>query len=203
MSYIFTQKPKTMDALIKIQSELTVRKTKYNKFGDFYYRSAEDIMQAIKPLLVKHKATLVITDEVVERVGRAFVRATAHFSDGKDKISVSAEAEIEEERPKMQKPQLTGSSSTYARKYALGGLFLLDDSEDPDSSKKEKAEKKPVQVDERPWLNDSTEEFNKARVWLIQGGSMDAIEKKYRVPNDVKKNLNAAVEAAQKAGKNE
>ncbi len=188
-----------MDALIKIQSELTVRKTKYNKFGDFYYRSAEDIMQAVKPLLVKHKATLVLTDEVVERVGRAFLKATAHFSDGTNKISVSAEAEIEDERPKMQKPQLTGSSSTYARKYALGGLFLLDDSEDPDSSKKEK----PVQVDERPWLNDGTEEFDKARVWLIQGGSMDAIEKKYRIKKETKNNLTAAVKAAQKAGKNE
>lgn len=124
-----------MKSLIAIQSELKAPKGQYNSFGKYHYRSCEDILEAVKPLLHKHNATLSITDEVVLIGDRFYVKATATFvsADGYTQ-SVSAYAREELDKKGMDGSQITGASSSYARKYALNGLFLIDDTKDSDST---------------------------------------------------------------------
>jgi hypothetical protein len=120
-----------MEKLISIQSELKVPKKNENKFGKYLYRSAEDILEAVKPLLAKHKCTLVLTDEVVFIGNKLFLCASAIFTDISHielKQTVKGFAEIAEHKG-MSAEQCTGTASSYARKYALNGLFLIDETE--------------------------------------------------------------------------
>lgn len=123
-----------MDCLRSIQCELKAPKGQYNSFGKYSYRSCEDILEAVKPLLDKYKATVYITDEVVAVGDRIYVKATATFvdKDGKE-VSVSAFAREPVARKGMDEAQVTGATSSYARKYALNGLFLIDDNKDADT----------------------------------------------------------------------
>ena len=123
-----------MDCLRSIQCELKAPKGQYNSFGKYSYRSCEDILEAVKPLLDKYKATVYITDEVVSVGDRIYVKATATFvdKDGKE-VSVSAFAREPVARKGMDEAQVTGATSSYARKYALNGLFLIDDTKDADT----------------------------------------------------------------------
>ena len=117
-----------------IQSELKAPKNQRNTFGNYNYRSAEDILEAVKPLLKKHECTMTISDTIVEVGGRVYVKATATFLDGDNKTEVCAFAREEETKKGMDAAQITGSASSYARKYALNGLFLIDDTKDPDAT---------------------------------------------------------------------
>lgn len=125
------------DKLIDIQQRLSVPKTRENDFGGFNYRNVEDIENAVKPFLKKHNLRLVFTDEIIAVGDRVYVQATASLSDGKDVIEVSASArEAEKPKAKTDDAQLTGGCSSYARKYAACGLFLIDDGKgDPDVAK--------------------------------------------------------------------
>jgi predicted house-cleaning NTP pyrophosphatase (Maf/HAM1 superfamily) len=123
-----------MEALKKIQAELKAPKGQFNSFGKYNYRSAEDILEAVKPLLSKHDALLILSDEVVEIGGRVYVKATAKITDNSDKtIEISAFAREAEKKSGMDDSQITGTASSYARKYALNGLFLIDDTKDADT----------------------------------------------------------------------
>lgn len=114
-----------------IQQSLNAPKGQYNKFGGYAYRSAEDILEAVKPLL--QNVTLMVSDEIVLIGDRYYVKATATLSDGEDSISATAFAREEKEQKGMTAGQLTGATSSYARKYALNGLFCIDDAKDPDT----------------------------------------------------------------------
>lgn len=127
--------------LVKIQAELKAPKNQTNAFGKYKYRSAEDIVEAVKPILSKYGTALVITDEVVQVGDRVYVKATATLLDGTDdSISVSGWAREEEVKKGMDSAQITGSASSYARKYALNGLFAIDDTKDADSTNDHKDE---------------------------------------------------------------
>ena len=123
-----------MKELIAIQQELNVPKNQKNKFGNYNYRSCEDILVALKPLLAKHKSSILITDDVKEVAGIPYVEATAVFK-GQDTeaLSVRAQAGINPNQKGMSISQSFGASSSYARKYALAGMFLLDDNKDSDT----------------------------------------------------------------------
>jgi len=121
-------------ALIKVQSELKAPKGQYNSFGKYAYRSAEDILEAVKPLLSKNGLSMRVTDEVVEVGGLTFINATVVVTDGTDSITASAQAGIDPNRKGMDIAQSFGSSSSYARKYALNGMFLIDDTKDADAT---------------------------------------------------------------------
>lgn len=143
------------EKLLNIQSELKAPKSQYNKFGNFNYRSCEDILEAVKPLLVKYKVTMTITDEMVAIGDRIYVKATVKIFDTENEITNSAYAREEESKKGMDGSQVTGASSSYARKYALNGLFLIDDNKDSDTTNgleppKEKKEKiaTPEQIKE-------------------------------------------------------
>lgn len=130
--------------LIEVQNELKAPKSQFNSFGNYKYRNQEDILEAVKPLLAKHKLTMFINDEIEEISGRFYVKATVTLADIEDgfQLSITASAREEETKKGMDGSQITGASSSYARKYALNGLFLIDDTKDSDSM--EHKETKPV-----------------------------------------------------------
>jgi hypothetical protein len=131
-----------MQELLNIQSKLNVPKNQVNKFGGFNYRSAEDILEALKPLLKEEGCILTISDELVSIGKRYYVKATAVISKvGEEKaIGVSAYARESLEKKGMDASQITGSTSSYARKYALNGLFAIDDTKDADTMDNTKRE---------------------------------------------------------------
>ena len=124
-----------MKELITIQSELKAPKSQFNRFGNYKYRKAEDILEAVKPLLKKESCTLTITDEIIMIGNRIYVKATATLKNSKgDTESTQGWAREEDTKKGMDASQITGASSSYARKYALNGLFAIDDNADSDTT---------------------------------------------------------------------
>lgn len=123
------------EKLAAVQQELKAPKDKKNTFGGYNYRSAEGILEAVKPILEANGALIAISDEITETGGRIYVKATATFLDRKDgaAIQVTAYAREPEQKKGMDEAQITGTASSYARKYALNGLLLIDDTKDPDT----------------------------------------------------------------------
>lgn len=121
------------DALRNIQSELNAPKNQYNSFGKYSYRSCESILEAVKPLLNKYGAEVVLTDKIELIGNRFYVKAEAVFTCGDDTVVVNAYAREPEAKKGMDESQITGTASSYARKYALNGLFLIDDNKDADT----------------------------------------------------------------------
>lgn len=135
-----------MQELIEIQTELKAPKNQFNAFGKYNYRTQEGILEAVKPLLKKYGCILTISDETKEVAGIPFIEATALFKKDSESYTVKAQAGIDPNRKGMDIGQSFGSSSSYARKYALNGLFLIDDSAlDPDASN-DHSPKAPVKV---------------------------------------------------------
>lgn len=124
---------KLHEKLLAIQTKLKAPKGQYNKFGNFNYRSAEDILEAVKPLNAEQGVLLTITDEIKEIGERVYVVATATVSDGTDTLQVSAFAREPKNKRGMDESQITGATSSYARKYALNGLYAIDDNKDADT----------------------------------------------------------------------
>ena len=125
--------------LIAVQSALKAPKGQYNSFGKYKYRSCEDILEAVKPLLKTNGLALVVKDEIIEIAGRVYVKATAQVLDENGaEISTTAFAREPNEKKGMDDSQVTGSSSSYARKYALNGLFAIDDNKDADTDEEQK-----------------------------------------------------------------
>ena len=150
-----TKKMNINEKLLAIQSELKAPKGQYNSFGKYKYRSAEDILEAVKPLLAKYKALLILTDEIKvvgeeimgdNKILRTYLSALAQFIDteSNDVISVSAMAREPQTKTGMDASQITGTASSYARKYALNGLFCIDDTKDADTDEYHKQTTKAV-----------------------------------------------------------
>ena len=169
-----------MEKLVKIQSELKAPKNKFNSFGKYNYRSCEDILEAVKPLLLKYNCTLTLSDEIKEVAGFIYVNVNVTFADNEDKsrvIVVSSQAGIEPNKKGMDISQSFGSSSSYARKYALNGLFLIDDTKDSDATNKHGKEEVKEQ---KPKMHQLTADNVKS---IIAKGTqqevLDQIGKKY------------------------
>ena len=163
-------KLKKVDYLIAIQSELKAPKNEFNSFGKYKYRSAESILEALKPLLLKYGCYLTITEKTEEIAGELVLTSKATISDGERTIFVEAQAGINPNRKGMDIAQSFGSSSSYAKKYALGNLFLLDDSHNVDSNKVNEPVAKP-----KPKM--STDIYNAMLEYINTGkGSIVAIK---------------------------
>lgn len=135
-----------MKKLMEVQKKLKAPKGQFNKFGGYYYRSCEDILEAAKPLCVEAGLLLTVSDEVVMIGERYYVKATAKVTDGTQEVSATAYARESENRKGQDESQITGTASSYARKYALNGLFCIDDTKDADTdefAEKTKGEEKP------------------------------------------------------------
>lgn len=132
------------EKLSKIQQKIKAPKNLYNSFGKYNYRNAESILEAVKPFEAEYNVSLILFDDIVEVGDRVYVKATARLIDCEDvdSIEVYAFAREAEEKKGMDDSQITGTASSYARKYALNGLFLLDDTKDADSDEYKKEEKK-------------------------------------------------------------
>lgn len=159
---------KLHEKLLAIQTKIKAPKGQYNKFGNFNYRSAEDILEAVKPLNAEQGVLLTITDEIKEIGGRVYVVATATVSDGTDELKVSAFAREPENKKGMDESQITGATSSYARKYALNGLYAINDNKDADmdehkqqqenAPKKQQAQKKQAQKQQQQQEQGFTEQ---------------------------------------------
>lgn len=151
-----------IEKIVAIQSELKAPKGQYNSFGKYNYRSCEDILEGVKPLLAKHGLVLTIQDSIDLIGDRFYVKATATITDGKEQLSTSAYARESLDKKGMDASQVTGATSSYARKYALNGLLAIDDTKDADTMDNSK---KPVQQTQETVYNWQT---LKARA--VQGG---------------------------------
>jgi hypothetical protein len=135
---------KLIKKLVTIQSELKAPKGQTNNFGKYKYRSCEDILEAVKPHLLKHGLFLSITDELVNIGDRYYIKASVNITDGIDKYLVDGFAREEENKKGMDASQVTGACSSYARKYALNGMFAIDDTKDSDATNSN--DKEPVKI---------------------------------------------------------
>jgi hypothetical protein len=160
-----------IEKIVAIQSELKAPKGQYNSFGKYNYRSCEDILEGVKPLLAKHGLVLTIQDSI-ELIGdRYYVKATATITDGKENVSTSAYARESLDKKGMDASQVTGATSSYARKYALNGLLAIDDTKDADTMDNSK---KPVQQTQETVYN-----WNSLKTRAVQGGISEDELKRY------------------------
>lgn len=160
--------------LIQIQNRLKAPKSQYNSFSNFYYRSAEDILEALKPLLMEQELTLFINDEIVQIGERYYIKAVCTLTDGKENIETQAFAREAENKKGSDESQITGACSSYARKYALNGMFCIDDAKDPDSednreTKKTQSAKREFKKTEPKKEESKTEEFISEDTDIILG----------------------------------
>jgi hypothetical protein len=169
-----------------IQKEFKANKSKFNSFGKYNFRSAEDILEALKPFNEKYQVSFVITEELISFENPILLsKATILDNNGVNEISATAIVGVDLQQKGMQVPQQFGSASSYGKKYALGNLLLIDDTQDPDATNKH--DKEPV--DDLKWLNKNTPEFNKAIEYLKNGGNIATIEGKYKMTKEVKEEL--------------
>ena len=161
--------------LAKIQTEFKSKKSRFNSFGKYYFRSAEDILEAIKPFELKYGVTVTINEKLIVDGPVPIIKTTATIHDEKGmQISTSAIVGVDLNQKGMQVPQQFGSASSYGKKYALGNLFLIDDTQDSDATNNHKQN-----------LTDIT----KAKDYIQSGGKLDAIKKKYQLTPQQEKEL--------------
>ena len=177
--------------LAVVQTELKAKKSSYNAFGKYYFRKSEDILEAIKPFLVKHGVTVTINEEMIATDPVPTLQSTATFSDGKDAIHATALVGVDLNQKGMQTAQQFGAASTYGKKYALGNLLLIDDTEDADSGKKATSTTiDKIKEAAKPAI--TKDQLTKAKEYVAAGGSIDAIESKYKLTNEQKANITKA-----------
>ena len=156
------------EKLAKIQTEFKSKKSRYNSFGKYYFRSAEDILEATKPFLKELEVTVTVHEELVS-FDPPVMQVTAKLSDGKDTIESQAVVGVDTDQKGMQMPQRYGAASSYGKKYALGNLFLIDDTQDSDATNTHGKAKTTI----------TNADFAKAKKYVKSGGKVDAIKLKY------------------------
>ena len=174
------------EKLATIQTKFKSKKSRFNSFGKYYFRSAEDILEATKPFLLELGVSVTINEEVRVLFDNVpMIESTATLSDGETQISATAVVGVDLGQKGMQVPQQFGSASSYGKKYALGNLFLIDDTQDSDASN---THGKPAGKS-KPTLDINTEAFTKAKDYIKAGGSIQAINAKYNVSITAKAEL--------------
>ena len=173
------------DKLSSIQTKFKTKKTRFNSFGKYYFRSAEDILEAIKPYLQEYKVTVTVNEEFIPG-DVPVIKSIATIADKFDNaIHATAIVGVDLNQKGMQVPQQFGSASSYGKKYALGNLFLIDDTQDSDATNQH------GKTSTRSWLKKDTESFTKAVDYVKAGGKVDAIKKKYSMTPEMEKHLNS------------
>ena len=173
--------------LAVIQTELKAKKSSYNPFGKFYFRKAEDILEAIKPFLVKHGVTITINEEIVGIDPVPIIQSTAVITDGDKAIRATALVGVDLDQKGMQTAQQFGAASTYGKKYALGNLLLIDDTEDADSGQKPSKAIDKIKQAAKPAI--TVDQLKKAKDYIQAGGDIEAIKTKYKLTAEQEKAL--------------
>ena len=174
--------------LALIQTKLKAKKSSYNPFGKFYFRKSEDILEAIKPFLIEQGVTVTINEEMISTDPVPTMQSTATISDGENAIHATALVGVDLDQKGMQTAQQFGASSTYGKKYALGNLLLIDDTEDADSGEKPSKAIHKIKEAAKPAITE--DQLKKAIEYIAAGGSIDAIKTKYKLTAGQEKNLN-------------
>ena len=173
--------------LATIQTKFKSKKSRYNSFGKYYFRSAEDILEATKPFLLELGVSVTVSEELMGDCDVPIMKTTATISDGENQISATAIVGVDLVAKGMQMPQRFGAASSYGKKYALGNLFLIDDTQDADASNKHgvvdkiKAKAKPVIT---------ADQMKSAEEYVLAGGDVTAIHKKYKLNANQTRKLN-------------
>ena len=184
------------EKLSRIQIEFKANKSRFNSFGKYNFRSAEDILEGLKPFNEKYGVSFTITETLVDVFDGNLPPmlksvATIYDNNGINELCATAIVGVDLNQKGMQVPQQFGSASSYAKKYALGNLLLIDDTQDADAANKH--DKTDVAnnalTDDKKWLNKNTPEFTKSIEYLKGGGNIEAIEKKYKLAKTVKDEL--------------
>ena len=175
--------------LAQIQTELKVKKSSYNSFGKYYFRKAEDILEAVKPFLLKHKVSVTIDEDILATDPIPMLKSTAIISDGENQITTTAIVGVDLNQKGMQAAQQFGAASSYGKKYALGNLFLIDDAQDADGSNNHGKSKAVSKIKQAAKPAITKDQLAKAKEYMAAGGSIDAIESKYKLTNEQKTNL--------------
>lgn len=170
------------EKLALIQVEIKAKKSRFNSFGKYNFRSAEDLLEAIKPYLTKYNVSVVMTERIIDNNFNQFpmLESTATISDNLSSIHATAIVGVDLEQKGMQMPQKFGSASSYGKKYALGNLLLIDDTQDADAINTHDTKKTAVA---KPKLEGDA--LVKAKEYLEKGGSLDAIKTKYDVSPEI------------------
>ena len=174
--------------LAQVQTKLKAKKSSYNSFGKYYFRKSEDILEAIKPFLLELDVTVTIQEQIIELQPVPMLESTAIFSDGENQIEATAIVGVDLTQKGMQTSQQFGAASTYGKKYALGNLLLIDDTEDADASN---THGKAAAVAAKPKPKITVEQFNKAKDYLKNGGKLEAIKTKYTLTSKQEEQLTA------------
>ena len=169
--------------LATIQTKFKSKKSRFNSFGKYYFRSAEDILEATKPYLLELGVSVTINEELIASEPLPILQTTATVSDGENAIHATALVGVDLNQKGMQTPQQFGSASSYGKKYALGNLFLIDDTQDSDATNNHgKGTSATLTSTKDP-------AFAKAKDYVQKGGKLDAIKKKYKLSAEVEKAL--------------
>ena len=169
--------------LSKIQQEFKSKKSRYNSFGKYYFRSAEDILEATKPFLKELDVTVTIQEDLIS-FDPPVLKVTATVADGKDSLNAVAIVGVDLDQKGMQMPQRYGAASSYGKKYALGNLFLIDDTQDADATN---THGKKQTIKEKAII--SAQQLAKAKDYVKSGGKLDAIKSKYSLTKEQEKEL--------------
>ena len=173
--------------LAVIQTELKAKKSSYNSFGKYYFRKAEDILEAVKPFLLRESVSVRVDEELVTSMDTPpIIQSTATISDGENSITATAIVGVDLNQKGMQTAQQFGAASSYGKKYALGNLFLIDDTADADSTN---SHGKAAQIVNKAKAKMTEEQYKKAIEFIKGGGAISAIESKYTVTPDQKSGL--------------
>ena len=155
------------DKLATIQTKFKSKKSRFNSFGKYYFRSAEDILEATKPYLLELGVTVTISEKLISPEPMPIIESMATISDGENSIQATALVGVDLMQKGMQTPQQFGTASSYGKKYALGNLFLIDDTQDSDAV--------------NTHGKDKLQDLSKAKSYIKSGGKLDAIKKKYQL----------------------
>lgn len=175
------------EKLSYLQALFKSKKSRYNAFGKYYFRSAEDILEALKPYILELNISIRILEEYIGGGIVPMILSTAIIYDGKDEIFATAIVGVDLNQKGMQVPQQFGSASSYAKKYSLGNLLLIDDTQDSDAVNDHGV--KDSVASKKPNLAEGTKEFDAAKKYIADGNSIETIKKKYNVSPEVEKLL--------------
>ena len=166
--------------LADVQTKLKAKKSSYNSFGKYYFRKAEDILEGIKPFLLQHNIYVTVSEDLIATDPVPTIKTTATISDGENAIHATAIVGVDLDQKGMQTAQQFGAASTYAKQYALGNLFLIDDTEDADATNTH-GKGPATKATSKPKVKITKDQMTKAIEFVKGGGSVDAIKKIYQL----------------------
>ena len=172
-----------------VQTKLKTKKTSYNAFGKYYFRKAEDILEAVKPFLLEQGVSVTINEEIIATDPVPTLQSTATISDGENAIHATAIVGVDLNQKGMQTAQQFGAASSYGKKYALGNLFLIDDTQDSDAINNHGKSNAVNKIKQAAKPAITKDQMKKATEYIAAGGSVDAIESKYKLTDEQRKNL--------------